>query len=367
MNIAIISPSQNSYSETFIQQHKKINGRIFYYYGGNIPNYLEGFGKIKLKLLSSLFYSINKRIGVKSAFSYQEQALIDDFNKNKIQVVLAEYGPTAVAVLKTCKFLKIPLVVHFHGFDACETATIEKFGKKYKEVFIYAKAVVVVSKKMISDLISLGCPKEKIHLSPCGPSTDFFQVNPKAFKNQFVAVGRFVEKKAPHLTLAAFKIVTEKYPDTNLVMIGSGDLLPICKQLAKLWEINNNVQFCGILSPDKIKETLSQSIAFVQHSVVASNGDSEGTPVAVLEASAASLPVIATKHAGINDVIIHGKTGFLVEEFDEKKMATYMIELIEKPELAREMGELGRENIKANFSLKKNLTELEHILTRAAF
>jgi glycosyltransferase involved in cell wall biosynthesis len=280
--------------------------------------------------------------------------------------VLAEYGPTAVAILKICKQLNIPLVAHFHGYDASERTTIEKFGKSYRELFNYAAAVVAVSNKMITDLNNLGCAKEKIYLSPCGPSADFFQVKPLTNKKQFVAIGRFVEKKAPHLTLAAFKIVNEKHPDSNLVMIGEGELLSVCKHFAELWGMKNKVEFRGIQTADNIRITLSESIAFVQHSVVALNGDSEGTPVAVMEASAASLPVIATKHAGINDVIVNGQTGFLVEEKDVNSMAEYMIRIIEQPDLARKMGEAGRKNIKENFSLEKNLSELKQILKKAA-
>ncbi len=366
MNVAIISPSFNAYSETFIQQHKKINEKVFFYYGGSVPMYLEGHGKLHTSKIYRFKNLINKKFGRETAFSSNEYAVYKSFKKNNINVVLAEYGPTAVAVLKICNHLQIPLVPHFHGYDATEKTTIHHFKNKYKDLFNYASAVVAVSKKMIIDLIELGCPIEKINLSPCGPSIEFFQVKPIAIKNQFIAIGRFVEKKAPHLTLAAFKIVNEKYPDSNLVMIGEGELLSVCKHLAELWGIKNKVEFRGILTPEVIRNNLNESVAFVQHSVVAFNGDCEGTPVAVMEASAASLPVIATKHAGINDVIIHGQTGFLVEEFDVKKMAEYMIELIEQPELARKLGEAGRKNIKDNFSLEKNLSELKQVLKKAA-
>ena len=359
MNLAIISPSQNSYSETFIQQHKKIKARISYYYGGAIPTYLEGVGKIKLKFLRKIFYKISKIARIKNRFSSQEYALLDSFKKNKIQLVLAEYGPTAVAVIKTCKKLNIPLVAHFHGYDVSQFQTIEAYRKSYFNLFNYASAIISVSNKMTEDLINLGCPKEKIHLSTYGPSPDFFEINRRGNNHQFVAVGRFVEKKAPHLTLAAFKQVYEKHPEAKLIMIGSGELLPICRHLTKLWGLENNVIFPGILTPDKVNLVLSESLAFVQHSITASNGDSEGTPVAILEASAASLPVVATKHAGIKDVIIHEKTGFLVEEEDVEGMATYMVRLIENPELAIEMGNKGRKNISDNFSLQQHLMKIE--------
>ena len=81
----------------------------------------------------------------------------------------------------------------------------------------------------------------------------------------------------------------------------------------------------------------------------------EGTPVGILEASAAGIPVIATRHAGIPDVIIDRETGFLVNEHDVDEMAKQLITLIENQDLAKKMGAKGKENIKNNFSMKMHL------------
>ena len=75
--------------------------------------------------------------------------------------------------------------------------------------------------------------------------------------------------------------------------------------------------------PDTIIELvqhLKSSTAFAQHSITAENGDMEGTPVGIVEASYAGLPVISTFHAGIPDVINNRETGLLVEEHDVEEM-----------------------------------------------
>jgi glycosyltransferase involved in cell wall biosynthesis len=107
---------------------------------------------------------------------------------------------------------------------------------------------------------------------------------------------------------------------------------------------------------------MNNSIAFVQHSIIANDGDSEGTPVSVLEAQASSLPVIATIHGGIPDVVINGKTGILVKEMDIEGMAAAMIELINNKELAKQMGNLGRQRIKDNFSMETHLNKLNQCI-----
>ncbi len=95
--------------------------------------------------------------------------------------------------------------------------------------------------------------------------------------------------------------------------------------------------------------------------ITATNGDMEGTPVAVLEASAAGIPVISTRHGGLVDVIIENETGLLVDEHDVDGMANKIITLIENPKLAMELGKKAKEYVKCNFSMQKHL----EILTNA--
>ena len=355
--LAIFSPSQNVYSETFIRAHKKLPLNIKYYYDGFLPTKLEETKSLyKINLWEKLKLRINRK------FSLPEYALFKSLKKEKVDCVLAEYGPTGVHSLNVIKALSLPLVVHFFGYDATQHSTIKQYKEKYNYVFDYANYVVVVSTKMKEDLIKLGCPLQKIVLTYCGPDSSFFKAIPHFNSSQFVSIGRFVDKKAPYLTLAAFKNVVVKFPGARLVMIGDGILLNTCKNLAKLWKIEKNVDFIGIKNPSEIFKIFEDSIAFVQHSITADNGDSEGTPVAVLDAQAAGIPVISTRHAGITEVITDNVTGFLVQEYDVNGMTLNMLRILEEKGVAKKMGDAGRKKVKDNFSIDKNLNELETII-----
>lgn len=85
--------------------------------------------------------------------------------------------------------------------------------------------------------------------------------------------------------------------------------------------------------------------AYVQHSITAHDGDSEGSPVAIMEAQAAGVPVISTRHSDIPTIVIHHKTGFLVEEGDIEGMARHMAFVLENPDAARQMGRLAKEHM----------------------
>lgn len=360
INLAILAPSLNAYSETFIQAHKTyINANTSYYYNGLIPQFLEGKGTI-----NPIFKKgINKLIShyKKDDFYAEKKALKDSLKKEKIEVVLAEYGNLAAEILPVCKELNIPLIVHFHGFDATVYNVLKRYNN-YKELFKYASKVIVVSNVMENQLIAIGCPKAKLVLNTYGPNDDFLTISPSLEKEQFIGIGRFTDKKAPYYTLLAFKKVVKKFPNAKLIMAGDGQLKNTCVNLVKYLQLENNVELPGVITPQEYIEFLSTNRAFVQHSITADNGDMEGTPVAVLEASAAGVPVISTNHAGIPDVITHNETGLLVNEHDVEGMANNMIAVLEDKNMAALMGKAGKERVKTHFSMTKHIEKLNELI-----
>jgi len=123
-------------------------------------------------------------------------------------------------------------------------------------------------------------------------------------------------------------------------------------------KIEEFVDFKGRITPNEHRSLLGESYMFVQHSKTATSGDSEGTPVAILEASAAGLPIVSTIHAGIPDVVINDKTGFLVQENDIDQMAEKILYLLRNKEIAIKFGKKGKDFVFNNFSLDKHIETL---------
>src|SRR5438309_4881488 len=230
MILGILSPNENAYSETFIQAHKSLPFKIFFYCNGRIPTQLADTRRFT-RVISKIYFIAKSFLNRKLMSS--EHLLKYLLQTKKVDCVLAEYGVTAAESLKVIKCLHLPLVVHCHGFDANDKNFPNRYQKKYLEVFAYAKFVVSVSKRMSADLAALGCPKHKIVLNTYGPNEVFFNIKPTFNLQQFTAVGRFVDKKGPHLTIKAFSKITKHYPDATLLLIGDGKLLNFCKDLVK--------------------------------------------------------------------------------------------------------------------------------------
>lgn len=361
LNIAIFTPNKNPYSETFIQAHKKnLKGHIFYYYGAVSNMKLENNEALTNKYVY-LFLKIYIKFFNKPTSCIREYFIVKSLKKQNIDVVLIEYGDHAFNLLNILKASKLPIVVHFHGYDAVRKNTV-KSCNNYKDVFSIASKIIVVSKAMYQKISDLGCPKQKLIYNTYGPNQDFELVKPQFSRKQFIAIGRFTDKKAPYYTILAFKKVLKNYPDAKLLMAGDGYLVNTCENLITYHKLENSVKLLGIVTPVEYRSLLQESLAFVQHSITARDGDMEGTPLAVLEASMAGLPVLSTWHAGIPDVIIHGETGLLCKEHDIDAMAKNMLEILGNVDKAKQMGEKGSEHIQLNFSSQKHINKLQAIL-----
>lgn len=364
LHIALFAPSEKAYSETFIQAHKLgLSGKVFYYYGRNNSIKLEGHTSLNSKL-HALTCKLLQKLKRKPLLYVTQKALLYSLKKNKIDVILVEYGVHAHHLKTVFKASKIPVVVHFHGYDASRYKILEKYNN-YKEVFELANGVVAVSQKMKEMLIQIGCEESKITVTPCGPNDAYFSLSPSFKKKSLFAIGRFVDKKAPYYTILAFSKVLEKHPDATLTLAGDGPLFESSKNLASYLKIENKVSFLGVISPSTCQTIMEQSFVFVQHSIRALDGDMEGTPVAVQEASAAGIPVVSTIHAGIPDVVLNNKTGLLVPEHDVEAMANAITSILDNPINAKEMGLAGRKFIKDNFSLKHHLDKVDSSLYKA--
>jgi len=367
--ICIISPGKNVYSETFIKAHIDLlpaeKFHLYGLYGDAFPKFIGENKPIYsvLNLWSFAELGFKRKVLRKPIDLITKQAFKKFLQQNSIDGVLAEYGHVGAAVMDVCHELKIPLIVHFHGIDAYDERFLLNIGQNYPALFKKAAATVAVSHDMERQLLRLGAIRSKLYYNPYGVDTKLFSnANPARAPLNYTAVGRFTDKKAPHLLIVAFSKVAAKFPEARLKMIGEGALQEACKQLAKALKIEKSVEFLGVRTSSEVSDLLLNSRAFVQHSVTTSSGDSEGTPNSVLEAGAAGLPVIATRHAGICDVVIENETGFLVDERDIEGMADYMIMVANDPDLASRLGSAARTRICSEFSMDKRINKLWDII-----
>lgn len=360
LRVCVVTPYLPSPSETFIRDHvERLPARVTL-----VHSWPPSVGaRPALSLAARAWHKAVRGLTGRDLRGATTAGYVAAFRRARAEAVLAEYGTTGVASMEACRRLGLPLVVHFHGFDASVREVLEENAETYPAMFRQSAAIVAVSRAMERKLVSLGAPPEKVHYNPCGIDCEKFGgAEPAASPPVFLAVGRFVEKKAPQLTLEAFAAVRRAEPSARLRMIGDGPLLEECRARAARLALEEAVTFLGVRPHEAVRDEMRAARCFVQHSVEAPNGDCEGTPVGVLEAGASGLPVVATRHAGIPDVVLEGETGLLVEERDVSAMAERMLRLARDPELAARMGRAARRRVAENFSSRERVGRLWSII-----
>jgi glycosyltransferase involved in cell wall biosynthesis len=172
-----------------------------------------------------------------------------------------------------------------------------------------------------------------------------------------------VDKKGPLFTIRAFHEAWKKHPEVRLIMVGAHKgLYQACVKLVNSLDMQDVVSFPGMISHKEVQKLMNRAFAFIQHSVTASNGDMEGTPVSILEAAASGLPVISTFHGGIKDAVIHEQTGYLAAEGDTGAMAGYIIRLLEDPVRVREMRKAAQDHISIHYDQEKQLKKIHDLI-----
>lgn len=364
LSLVVAMPGEPALTETFIRAHiERIPATVVPVSGW--PLRISGRRPV-LSWPSRAAYKA-WRIVSGSATDSVTRAYLKVFRSYRPCAVLAEYGLTGVGVLAACRTAQVPLVVHFHGYDASMHEVLAAHAQTYPALFDQAAAIVVVSEAMRRKLISLGAPPEKLHCNPCGVDCrQFVGGQPANAPPRFIAVGRFTEKKGPDLTLRAFATLRRLYPEAVLTMIGDGPMLASCRTLASDLGIEGGVTFLGAQPAAVVRDEMRRARCFVQHSVEAPSGDCEGTPVSILEAGATGLPVVSTRHGGIPDVVVEGRTGFLVAEHDVEGMAHHMLRITRDPELAGRFGRAARLRVETHFSMEGSIAELWKIIYSCA-
>ncbi len=191
--------------------------------------------------------------------------------------------------------------------------------------------------------------------SPQNPSQSIRDLVPEGFKGKIiVCVGRLVEEKDYGNLFSALECLKKiGRDDFHLVLVGDGGLRKSLEEQVKRKGLSACATFAGIRTD--INKLLPGADLFVMSS------KSEGLPVALLEAMACGLPVIATSVGGIPEVVENGKNGLLVPPGDSNALAAEIDRALNDLELARQLGRNARKMVEQSFSRDKMVGEYTNL------
>ena len=200
-----------------------------------------------------------------------------------------------------------------------------------------------------------GIDPKVIHL---GTNTDVFSfIKNSNKKNAILSLGDTKIRRPDLLINAASKLI-KKRSDFEIWIVGSKNELDLeLKNMVKNLKLENNVKFFGRIPDSELAKLYSEALVTTHLVKEAPFG------LIVLESMSCGTPVISWKPGGPEETIVHGDTGFLISQNDEKALIEKIEVFLDNPKLSYTMGEKGALRVKTLFDLEQHhITMRNHLL-----
>jgi glycosyltransferase involved in cell wall biosynthesis len=207
----------------------------------------------------------------------------------------------------------------------------------------------------------------KVHVIRCGVDVDGFAAaarRPPA-RPTFACVASLREYKGHAVLLDAVRLLRARLPGLRVVLVGGGELRQALEARLARDGLGDLVELRGALPHQEIPAVLAGATAMVLPSVTSRDGQMEGIPVALMEAMAAGVPVIATRLSGIPELVRDGEGGLLVPERDPAALAAAMERVAADPALAARLADGGRRAVRERFDRSRNVARLAGLFEEA--
>lgn len=271
----------------------------------------------------------------------------------------------------------LPLVVSVHGSDVFLGAKAWPLALASAAVFRAAGAVTACSADLRARALRLGARPADTEVIPYGVDVAAFRPDPAAAELTraalglspgaplVLALGRLVYKKGFGFLVDAMPRVLARRPDAKLVIAGYGDLRDDLERQAERLGLAESVIFTGQLDRAQAASFIGAADVYAVPSVLDQAGNVDGLPNTLLEGMSAARPIVATRVAGIPDVITDGEHGLLVPERDAGALAEAICRLLDDRDLARRLGERARQRVLEELTWDATAARFERAYERA--
>lgn len=276
----------------------------------------------------------------------------------QVEHVHSHWGSTtSTMALIISEIISVPWSFTLHRWDIYENNLLRKKVEK-------ASFIRCISEKGKMDLLKIvgGQFEHKIKVIHMGVSVNSFDGDIKKVGKEFVACvpGNLVPVKGHKFLIEACKILKDKgFSNFKVLICGEGRLKNELIKQVKLYDLDDNIIFCGRVPHDKLLSLYEKRKIdiVILPSINTSNGEFEGIPVALMEAMSYGIPVISTKTGGIPE-LLNTSSGMLVEEKNPSELAEAILVLLSKEEFRKEISMKGYEKVKNDFNINKITEQL---------
>jgi phosphatidyl-myo-inositol dimannoside synthase len=284
-------------------------------------------------------------------------------SKNRYDIIHVHWPfPHIVFGYSASRFGKSKLISSFYGVEL-------RWVKKKLPIFMpllkfaikKSDAVTAISTYTANEIFEIA--PTNITIIPFGAAVTVSNQMAIAKDNRtknILFVGRLVERKGVKYLIEAIELVN-RTTEASLTIVGEGSEKCNLEALVKEKGLVDKVNFTGKITQAQLEDFYGNCDIFALPAITDSKGDTEGLGVVLLEAMAYRKPVIGSELGGIPDIIKNGLNGLLVPEKDSAKLAEAILQILQKPEMAKRFGEAGLQFVNANFSWDKIINDIKQL------
>jgi len=254
--------------------------------------------------------------------------------------------------------LHVPWSFTMHGISETDYPAGLLLGKKIES----ADFVSCVSYFGRAQAMRLASPDhlDKLHVVRCGlPLSTLSTPSAKLDENRIICVGRLSPEKGQVGLLEAFAGISNGVPDAQLVFVGDGPEAADLSSRSQALGIADKVSFVGRLGEQETLEQIAASDILVLPSFM------EGLPIVLMEAMALGTAVVASRVAGIPELVEDGKSGLLFTPSNWDELAKSISRLLGNDRIRRTLAENGKAAVATEFDVKKSANQLRSLFTGA--
>jgi colanic acid/amylovoran biosynthesis glycosyltransferase len=321
--------------------------------------------------ISSLLQVLKENLGspkflIRSLLLFPKAVLMAkmfrDENINHVHAHYATHPALAAWIIHKFTGISYSVTVHAHDIfverpmlatklrDSVQIVAISEYNKKYLV-------------KMLGGWIS-----DMTQVIRCGVDPALYTThNIRHRENslfEIISIGSLQPYKGQKFLIQACALLHEQGVRFRCRIIGGGRLRSELSKLIHTLGLSSMVELLGPKKQDEVAQMLSEADCYVQPSVITSSGKMEGVPVALMEAMASGVPVIATSISGIPELVKNGETGWLVLPEDVKMLADAIKFIYEEPAKARLCSDAARKLILSDFELHSNVQKLSYLFNQ---
>ena len=268
---------------------------------------------------------------------------------------------------------KVPLLVHLHGSEVF----ILKYNRLVEQMGLWvygrAKRVLSCSADLLRRSLDMGLDPSKSEAIPTSVNVRRFTFDRQsglAVRRELgvqenakvvLAPGRLVSRKGFEYLIEAMPAVVDRHPQAKCILVGDGDLRDTLWHLADQIGVSDHVAMPGEIPWNQMVGCYSASDVLVVPSVVDQAGNVDGLPNCLLEGMSCGLPTVATRVAGIPEVIRDGENGILVRPQDSAALSAAITRLLDSSEERRRLSAAGRSTVVKEFNITHSVERLEEI------